>query len=97
MSLGTHPLRWPTLCGVCLSLNKSTSYLSLCLQPHNPGPLLPSKIAPTLSTECISSLDKPSFTLKKKIVSVGTDSQEEAWDYPLLEFSETGASEVSGE
>ena len=66
MSLGTRPLQWPTLCGVCLSLNKSTSYLSLCLQPHNPGPLLPSKIAPTLSMECISSLDKPSFTLKKK-------------------------------
>ena len=23
--------------------------------------------------------------------SLGTDSHEEAWDYPLLEFSETGA------
>ena len=27
----TCPLQWPTLCGVCFSLNKSTSYLSLCL------------------------------------------------------------------
>ena len=29
----TRPLRWPTHCGVCssLNLNKSTSYLSLCL------------------------------------------------------------------
>ena len=28
----THPLPWPTLCGVCfsLNLNKSISYLSLC-------------------------------------------------------------------
>ena len=24
-------LRWPTLCRACFSLNKSTSYLSLCL------------------------------------------------------------------
>ena len=29
----THPLRWPTPCGLCFSLklNKSTSYLPLCL------------------------------------------------------------------
>ena len=27
----TCSLQWPTLCGVCFSLNKSTSYLSLCL------------------------------------------------------------------
>ena len=29
----THPLRWYTLCGLCfsLNLNKSTSYLLLCL------------------------------------------------------------------
>ena len=26
-------LRWPRLCGVCFSLNKSTSYLSLCFSP----------------------------------------------------------------
>ena len=27
----SHLLRWPMLCGVCFSLNKSTSYLSLCV------------------------------------------------------------------
>ena len=27
----SHLLRWPTLCAVCFSLNKSTSYPSLCL------------------------------------------------------------------
>ena len=27
----SHLLRWPALCGVCFCLNKSTSYLSLCL------------------------------------------------------------------
>ena len=27
----SYLLRGPTLCGVCFSLNKSTSYLSLCL------------------------------------------------------------------
>ena len=27
----SHLLRWPILCGVCLSRNKSISYLSLCL------------------------------------------------------------------
>ena len=31
----TQLLRWPTCCGGCFSLNKSTSHLSFCLSPNS--------------------------------------------------------------